>query len=160
MSGGTYDVAQICENGHVITDKLRTSPERAQKFCEDCGAATISACRNCNADIPGHHREPYVLTFGYGRPSFCRNCGLAYPWTQAALDDFKSLAELAEGLTPEQQKQLGAAIDDIVVDTPKTNGAIARIKLLAPKVAGEVWQAMRQIIVEVGTEAAKKQLGV
>jgi hypothetical protein len=144
VSGGSYDVAQICENGHVVTSYLQYAPQRSQKFCEKCGAATISACPGCAAAIPGDYTFPGTMSMeSYTRPSFCRGCGAAYPWTQRAVQEFKALAELAEELTPEQRLQLGAAIDDIVADTPRTSGAVARMKLLAPRVGNELWQNPR-----------------
>ena len=101
-----------------------------------------------------------IGAFGYDRPSFCIECGSAYPWTQQAVNEFKALTKLAEGLSEEQRDQLGAAIEDIVADTPRTSGAVARLKLLGPKLGTEVWEAAKRIAIEVGTEAAKKQMGL
>ena len=42
MSDGWYDTAQVCMNGHVATIALESSPERARKFCEECGEKTVS----------------------------------------------------------------------------------------------------------------------
>ena len=48
---GYYDIAQICLNGHVITEKARGAPEFAQKFCKKCGESTITECQSCrNSD--------------------------------------------------------------------------------------------------------------
>ena len=146
-------VAQICLKGHVIKDVL-------PKFCENCGQPTIYACPKCQADIRGLYGPPGARPVRYRRPSFCPECGSPYPWTRTAVREFRNLAELADGLTLEQREQLSATIDDIIADTPRTNGAVARIKLLSPKIASEVWQGMRQIIVDVASEAAKKQLGL
>lgn len=155
---GKYNVAQICENGHVVIAWLDAAPESGRKFCETCGAQTIEACKNCDADIPGTLKDTVVLS--YDRPSFCGECGASYPWMQSAIDELKSLTELAEGLKEEQRAQLRAAIDDLVVDTPRTKGAVAKVKLLAPKLGKEVWEAMRGILVDVATEAAKKEMGL
>ena len=35
------DAMQVCRNGHVITDLLRTCPERARTHSDRCGAATM-----------------------------------------------------------------------------------------------------------------------
>jgi hypothetical protein len=159
---GTYDVAQICENGHVITTSLRSSPEFGRKFCEKCGAPTLDACRECSAPILGYYDVPGVISIGrhYDRPNFCRECGAPYPWMRSARDEWKSLAELVQGLTNHEREQLAAAVDDLVIDTPRTDGAVARVKLLAPKLGAEVWGAMKAILINVGTEAAKKGLGL
>jgi len=36
-----YDVAQICENGHVISSYHLSYPESSQKYCDKRGAPTI-----------------------------------------------------------------------------------------------------------------------
>jgi hypothetical protein len=155
---GSYNVAQICTNGHVVIAWVDEAPESGRKFCETCGAPTITACPTCNANIPGTLKE--VLLPDYDRPSFCGQCSAPYPWTQSAIDELKSLTELAEGLNENQRSQLSAAIDDLVVDTPRTQGAVAKLKLLTPKLGKEVWEAMRGILVDVASEAAKKGMGL
>jgi len=167
---GTYDIAELCENGHLISDTLTMElpqlgrrPQYTGSFCERCGARTINACQVCGSQIRGRYiaeGEGITLSRGYRRPAFCAECGSPYPWTRTAVEEFKKLAELADDLTVEQREQLGAAIDDLVANTPGTNGAVARMKLLTPKVGTELWQAMRQILVDVASEAAKKQLGL
>ena len=55
---GYYDVAQICLNGHVITDIAHRAP------------------------------QPDVICLSGSSPkapAFCHNCGKSYPWTQAKL---------------------------------------------------------------------------
>ena len=51
--GPMQDVMQVCRNGHVITDLLRTCPERGQTHCDRCGAATIEQCLTCGQSLPG-----------------------------------------------------------------------------------------------------------
>lgn len=158
---GTYDVAQICENGHVITDQLRSYPEQGKSFCDRCGAPTLSQCRQCAAEIPGHYeREWAIAAAWYVRPSFCRGCGRPYPWTQTAIEEAKKLTALAEKLSQRERDQLASDIDDLVCDTPRTQGAILRLKLLPPKLGTEVWGAMKVILVNVATDVVKKELGI
>jgi hypothetical protein len=160
VSEGTYDVALICENGHVITTTARKYPQHGRKFCEQCGAATMSACKACQHPIRGYYYSGVIGGDRYRRPSYCAECAAPYPWTQTAIEEFKALTALAEGLSNEQRRQLDAAINDIMADTPRTSGAVARIKLLGPKVGPELWDGLKRIAVEVASEAAKKQLGV
>jgi len=79
-----YDTAQVCLNGHVVNDAVRSSPESNQKYCERCGAATITACEKCKQSIPGYYHSDTVVVIG-GRtmdaPPHCANCGAPYPWT-------------------------------------------------------------------------------
>src|SRR6266568_5517959 len=79
-----YDVAQICLNGHVINDRARTSPEFNSQHCKHCGTETITACTNCKALIRGEFHSPVIVIVS-GRqiaaPTYCHQCGAAYPWT-------------------------------------------------------------------------------
>ena len=158
---GTYDVAQICQNGHVITHRLRCYPEQGKNFCDWCGAPTLSQCPQCGADIPGQYEgEGLFSPAWYMAPRFCRDCGKPYPWTQTRIEEAKKLTALAEKLSKEEREQLASDIDDLVCDTPRTQGAILRLKLLVPKLGGDVGGAMKAILINVATEAVKKELGI
>src|SRR5216684_6651623 len=81
---GWHDTAQICLNGHVVNDAVRSSPEFNQKYCNRCGAATITACEKCKQGIPGDYHSDAVIVIGGGTmdaPPHCANCGAPYPWT-------------------------------------------------------------------------------
>ena len=158
---GSYDLAQICENGHTITYELREHPEQGQKFCDQCGARTLTRCPQCSAEIRGGYTAQWQIGVAwYGPPRFCRDCSKPYPWTQKRIEEAKKLTALAQKLSPEERDQLASDIDDLVRDTPRTQGAITRLKLLAPKLGEEVWGAMKVILINVATEAAKKGLGL
>lgn len=77
-----YDTMQVCENGHLITDMASKYPQHKKARCPQCGAATITACKNCNAPIPGHYHVPDgISVYTAPRPDFCQNCGEPFPWT-------------------------------------------------------------------------------
>lgn len=98
-----YDIAQICLNGHVITSATKTAPKLKRRFCDKCGAPTITECPNCGADIRGYYHVPGELTLAatYRLPKFCRDCGVAYPWTESLLEAAHELA--LEEPQPEEQ---------------------------------------------------------
>jgi hypothetical protein len=144
----------------VITDVLRYYPERGKKFCDQCGAPTHSKCPECLAEIPGFYEADFTFSGPYDRPSFCSNCGAAYPWTLRAMESLNELIDMADKLNAKQRKQLHSAIDDLVRDTPGTQTAVARIKLLAPKLGEEVWDGMKGILVSIATESVKRALGL
>jgi hypothetical protein len=58
MINGWYDTAQICINGHIINSMSKSHPEHNKKFCDKCGAQTITNCPNCNAPIRGYYHAP------------------------------------------------------------------------------------------------------
>jgi hypothetical protein len=152
-----FDTAQICENGHVNTSSLDLLPEYDAKFCQKCGAATLTSCRSCDTPIRGHSKDSFAIR--YDVPSYCQGCGKPYPWTATAMAEWRALAEMAE-VVDSERKQLSEAIDDVVKDSPKTNRAVLIIKRLGPKAGADLWNAMQQLLISVGTAAAKKELGL
>ena len=90
---GDYDVAQICENGHVANSMARDNPARNQDHCDKCGSPTIMACPSCQTKIRGFYSVPGV--FGifdkYAAPAFCYKCGKPFPWTAVGLRAAKDL---------------------------------------------------------------------
>ncbi len=162
---GTYDVALICLNGHIVNDAMKDNPWDNAEFCKDCGAKTISKCLECGTDIKGTYYEnnPYYIIFPVRlskAPMYCHSCGAPYPWTVESIKAFKEIAGMDKKLSKEEREQLSNSIDDIVSDTPRTGKAILFIKRVARKMSKETWSIIRDIIVKVGTEAAKKNLGL
>src|SRR5262249_28045203 len=77
------DVMQVCHNGHVITDLLRSHPERGRDHCERCGAQTLCQCPTCGQELPGAIPVPGLLPVGEGQPPrHCSRCGAAFPWAR------------------------------------------------------------------------------
>ncbi len=158
---GSYDVAQICLNGHVVTDRARRAPERMQKFCKNCGEPTITNCPNCNTLIRGDYQVEGVITVsgrGPTAPSFCHECGKAYPWTERKLEAAWELADELEGLSEEEKGKLKLSLNDLVRDTSKTEVAATRVKKILSKVGKESFNAMKSILLDIATEAVKKSL--
>lgn len=80
---GTYDVQQVCLNGHQITDNYNRYPQHRKSFCDICGEATIHQCQECNHPIRGDYHVDGVIGFGseIEVPTHCSNCGKPFPWT-------------------------------------------------------------------------------
>lgn len=77
------DVMQVCRNGHVITDLLRTYPERALTHCDRCGATAMDRCPTCGHELPGAIVVPGLQPVGARpAPHYCSMCGAAFPWTR------------------------------------------------------------------------------
>jgi len=75
---GSYTTAQICLDGHLVTDDIQSAPERAQKHCKRCGSSTISQCPGCSTDIRGRYyqdQDYFDLGISSGLPSYCHECG-------------------------------------------------------------------------------------
>lgn len=151
-----HDVAQICLNGHVVNDSTQKLPQHSQPHCSTCGAATITACQQCQAAIKGHYYVQGVVSFepNFWAPAFCHNCGQPYPWTQATLDAALELADL-------ELDEVDAAVvkdnlPDIVQDSPRTKVAALNVKRAFSKAAPTVFGLFRDIVVDVASETAKK----
>ncbi len=159
MSDNWYDTAQVCLNGHPINSMARLSPQRNQKFCSKCGAQTITECQLCKAPIRGYyHSNVTVIGFEYVPPKFCDNCGKPYPWTDLKLKAAQELIDEAEKLTDREKDILKQSLDDLVRDTPNTQVAVLRFKKLAAKAGDVVLGGLRDIMVDVASETAKKIL--
>jgi len=154
-----YDVAQICVNGHTITRSLKIAPQRSKKFCDKCGAPTITGCQRCGADIRGvYHMGIAIGGPSPPAPSFCHDCGAPYPWTEKGLEAARELVGELEGLTEEEKAVLAKDLDDIIADTPKTIVAATRWKRVLSEIGREAAHAFRGIFIEIASETAKKIL--
>jgi hypothetical protein len=151
-----YGVAQICLNGHVISQFAESRPDSSQKFCKECGAKTLTSCPKCNAPVRGYHHVSGVFDLtGLSLPNFCQECGRPYPWTEGRIEAARELAEevqLADG----EKQELKRAIDDLVRNTPRAPAAAERFKRLVGKAGKGVAESFRQILVDVMSEAVKK----
>jgi hypothetical protein len=157
---GVYDVAQLCLNGHIITEHHNRYPQFRQKFCQKCGRETIHQCTHCGTPIRGDY---YVEGFiGMGQemevPSFCLACGKPYPWTTGRILAAQALAEEVGGLNDADRIMLKASIEQIATDTPMTEVAVIRIKKLLPKIAKESVGAMRRLLIDVAGKTAAELL--
>lgn len=93
------DVMQVCRNGHVITDTLRSCPGDSVAYCPRCGEHTLNGCPGCGEPLPGAVREPGLPPLGVRQPPlFCGVCGTGFPWARpTAAPPSTALAQL-EGL--------------------------------------------------------------
>ena len=152
-----YKNATICLNGHVISH----SKSNAENFCSQCGSKTYSSCPKCNTPIRGVYDVDGVAILGeryYEKPYYCHNCGAPYPWTQKILDNAVELLSLDDDLDSSSKELIKNAIPDLIVDTPTTPIAIKKYRKGLAR-AGEILKnSMRQLLIDVICEAAKKVL--
>ncbi|WP_312027173.1 DUF2321 domain-containing protein [Cytobacillus firmus] len=155
-----YDIAQICKNGHLITDSFNESPQRRANHCSVCGEQTINCCSSCKASIRGEYNVPgvAVIGFSYDIPSFCHGCGAAYPWTQEKLEAAKELADLLDELTEEEQESLKKSLDELVKDGPRTVVATTKFKRILSKTGPEIATGFKDILIDVVSETVKKTI--
>ena len=157
MRNRWYDIAQICISGHVITSSLESNREKSKEYCSKCGEHTISSCQNCNTIIRGdYYIEDICIPGSFRLPDFCHKCGKPYPWTQAKLEAAQEFADMLEELSSEEREILKKSLDDIVSDTPQTPVAANKVKMLAAKLGKAAAKQLRELVVDIASETAKK----
>jgi hypothetical protein len=154
---GSYDVAQICPNGHVANSSSVRFPQFNQVHCEKCGEKTITSCPHCQASIRGRYIES-MSAEELTPPAFCQNCGSAFPWTERAMQSAIELATESGDLNPEEQQQFTESIHEIARDTPKGQVAGSRVARLLKKMGKTTADAVRDILVDIASETAKKMI--
>jgi hypothetical protein len=154
---GHHDVALICSNGHVINSHVRKYPQFSTERCEHCGAAAIEACGECGAQIRGSYVSVGVVS-QYKRPSFCHECGAPYPWTTSKVAAAKELLGEIDGLSDDQRERLNQSIDQLVEGGPLVEVAATRVKTRLAGAGHGIAQGLRDILIDLLSEAAKKAL--
>ncbi len=160
----TVTTAQYCENGDLITLDIR-EPHSTENFCSICGAKTITCCPHCGKPIVGQ-----VITTVYNdylgtsyknasskpRPSYCSSCGRTFPWVDAAINKVRSAIGNDDNLSDSHKEALSEILPDVISVSAKTPIAAERIKstlALAGKFAAD---ALRQFVIDFGSELAVK----
>ena len=118
------------------------------------------ACPSCSEPIKGYYHVSGVISAGsdFNIPAYCSKCGKAYPWTQARLDAAGQLVQESELLDAEEKAQLIETFGEITADSPRTQVAATRANRLMKKAGTTVAGALRDIFVDIASEAAKKIL--
>lgn len=93
-------------------------------------------------------------------PNFCHACGRPYEWTVRQVQAAKDLADEIEGIEDAEREKAKESFIDLTSDTPQTTVAAARIKKLMAKAGPAIGSGLREIVVSIATDAAKKSLGL
>ena len=160
-----WDQALVCLNGHVVNDRYRGDPTRNSPFCSVCGAASVAHCEKCNAPVPGFYYE-YRRTRSYAPtgtpllapPQFCEACGSAFPWTERRIEAAMEYVDEFSKLSADERAQLAAGLDELIKQTPRQAVAAMRVQTLLAKAGAGAAKAVRDILVDVLSKAAKDQV--
>lgn len=163
---GDYDVQQVCENGHQITDCYNHRGLQ-QKFCQNCGAPTITKCPDCGVEIRGakyEYKQNWVdarsgrTTFqklsSPNVPSYCLNCSKPYPWTKNKIETAIQILTEYGKLDEQEKKTIEQDINNIAKDVPQAELSAMRIKRIWEKCSS----AGYEIIMEFASRTAAKIL--
>lgn len=163
MAHYARDRALICESGHVLNEYATNESFKHLQvdFCGRCGARAMSTCPSCSEPLLGGHVwiEHYgtfsTKDFKYERPAHCTKCGTALPWTLAALEAGRELADELDGLDDDDRERLKNSFEEIARETPQAEIAATRIKKTMAKLGGEGAKSIGRIAQSLATQAAK-----
>jgi hypothetical protein len=152
-----FDTAQICINGHIVNQQVLSVPDLNQRFCDHCGAATITACPICRTPVRGYCAVPGIVPPSDGTaPSYCPGCGSPYPWTEQRILEAQELADELDQLSLDERELLKKSIDDLLADGPRTQLASLRFKTLVAKAGADAAASFKEILVSVVSEAVRR----
>lgn len=156
---GKISKAYICLNGH---DLCYEEGIESDIYCQQCGKEVITRCPNCKTNIKGPYipdvNDEYYF-FQYSIPRYCPSCGSPYPWTAAAIESMTKLLKDEEDLSESVREGLIESLGDITVDGPNNNLAVARFQRAVKSVGKFTAEALRQFVIDFGSEFARKSLG-
>lgn len=151
---------KICLNGHQLSVTIE-NPSKNSGFCNKCGAKTTCQCLNCQNYIKGSYEPEGVIFLGKRTaemPSYCENCGKAFPWTEKILNAAHELILLDENLSDKDKNILNSTIPDLLVNTPSTPVSEAKFKIYFSKAGSLVKDSLYTLLVDVISETTKKTL--
>ncbi len=152
-----FDLAQICENGHLINKRARTESQYNKDYCSKCGKPTITTCPYCKGAIKGYDHASKVIELEFPIPSFCDNCGKPYPWISVKLEAAKDLIN-ESNLNNSDKNIFSENLGSILHESPKTSLAANRIRNVLSKAGKPIAEAFYKIFIDVSSETAKKIL--
>lgn len=158
MGDSYYDVAQVCLNGHVITEMAGDHPEYKRERCDKCGASTICNCQNCNEPIQGYYHSGVLGVFDYDPPRFCQKCGDPMPWIKSKLETAQEIVGLMDTLDEQEQNDLTQSVEELVRETTKIAIAKVKLKRYLKKVDSDISDSLSEVLDEILSEEVRESL--
>lgn len=153
-----YDIAQVCLNGHTITEMAGDHPEYKRDRCEDCGERTICECQKCNEPIQGYYHSGVIGIFEYTPPRFCQKCGEPFPWIATKLETAKEIVDMMDSLNQQEKEDLKSSIIELVKETAKVSIAKVKLKRYLKKVDSDISDGLNEVLVDVLSEELGKSI--
>ena len=152
-----YFGARLCENGHLVSAEVGREQLDLSEFCSECGEATISRCTNseCRTRIEGLAKDNWAGERFFEVPSYCRQCGQAYPWYRKRKEAFQELLAMND---EETAIPLADCFDSLVNENPDTPVAIERLRRWMKAAEPTVKSLLTDILKSIAVEKAKRVL--
>ena len=154
---GHYDVAQVCQNGHITNQGMNASPQFNKDHCDKCGEKIVSVCEHCSTPIQGRYRGRVSVPKQHP-PAYCHSCGNPFVWTQRTIESAIELSVEIGGLGGADAEQFRSSLDDVLKETPRTPLAASRLRGLLRKTGQEAAGGIRHLIIDLVSETVKKTI--
>ncbi len=153
-----YDVAQICLNGHVINDRVKSSPEFNKNFCDKCGEKSITCCPKCQTEIQGYYHVEGVFVIGSkeNAPSYCMHCGNPFPWTAKNIELLNKAIDETD-LDDVFKKDLRDIAPNLTTDTSESEFAVPKFKRILSKAGEKSQEMVENILAKAIAETLKSK---
>lgn len=155
----------VCLNGHQQSSSVKWGQE-VSGFCEQCGEKLISSCPNCGYPISGNFdvTDDTLVDFTWMSrkipvPNYCHECSKPYPWTQTRIQATQEIIDLSE-LYEAGKQDFKSSIKDLLVDTPRTKIATFKYNKYIQKMGEFAGNSLKEVLVVIASEAAKKSIGL
>ncbi|NPV89552.1 MAG: DUF2321 domain-containing protein [Firmicutes bacterium] len=157
-----YEIALVCQNGHVISDRVSGDTKGSVKYCPVCGAGSTDKCGSCGEFIRGFNKKVDPAEYRIKRaPHQCHRCGELYPWTKDAIQTFERIIDAIDVFKDEEKAVLRTSITDLIEFTPNTCQAIRAVKGLSIKIKETWgWGIIEEILKDISPEDIKARLGI
>lgn len=158
---GSYDIAQICLKGHLVTSNAGSHPEHKETYCSKCGQSTIMQCQHCNTSIRGAYNVPGVICVGssFTIPAYCHSCGEPYPWTNATIREFEEIIDMADEIDDVDRAILKEKFPSLLIESTGSTAAALKLSKILKYAEFTTIQALKSAFASKLADSALELLG-
>jgi len=155
-----FDIAQVCENGHLVNNSTISLPKNNSAKCGVCDGKTIVACPNCQESIPGSLLSSTSFDIeNFDVPAYCHHCGELYPWTNTKVNGVVALFVDKNIIPVNEKPHLIAMMMDLVTNSHNNKLASLHVKTLMEKLEAQEVTTVKTLLSDVvGSQARKAVL--
>lgn len=154
----SYDTAQICLNGHVISIIAGSSPEIQDEFCSKCGEKTIMECSQCKTFIHGQYYPVSLWSNRYDLPAYCHKCGAMYPWTSRTIESAREYIKSSDSMSDDDKQVACDLLIELIKDTPDIELASEKFKTAISELSKTKSDKLKSILEKMLTYNVQRKI--
>jgi hypothetical protein len=131
-------------------------PEYNTKFCEKCGALSITQCPSCAETIRGNYHVRGIVGGIEDPPDFCHNCGKPYPWMKKLIEAATKEIDAAKSLNDTEKQEFVEAIQEVRGDSTLSKMAGHKIKKYVARLGPAAGEVIKEVVTKIASEAISK----